>query len=107
LPFVRSLTKQSCFRALEQRREKRIPDDVEFVCVVGNGLIYGDGVVSTRSQWPEDLQGLGVPVVVLDTEHWEALRGVRTVEVIAQLVRQSQPRWSATAVAAMRQKLWR
>jgi len=104
--FLQSLTKQSRYRTLQERRGKGIPAGVEFVCVVGNGLIYGDGVSSTRSQWPEDLQAQGVPAVILSTEHWEALRGERSALTIARLVRDSQPRWDAARVAAMRKHLW-
>jgi pimeloyl-ACP methyl ester carboxylesterase len=106
-PFVQSLTKQARNRALQERRDKTIPQGVEFVCVVGDGLIFGDGVVSIRSQWPDDLQAQGVPAVPLRTEHWEALRDSRAAQVIARLVREGQPRWNAAQVATMRQRLWR
>jgi len=105
-PFLQSLTKQARLRALQERRGKKIPEQVEFVCVVGDGLIFGDGVVSTRSQWPEDLQAQGVPAVPLRTEHWEAVRGAQAAQVIANLVRDKLPRWDAVQVAAMRQRLW-
>jgi hypothetical protein len=106
-PFVQSLSKQARAHELEGRRDKRIPDDIEFVCVVGNGLVYSDGVVSTRSQWPEDLQIQGVPAVPLGTEHWEALHGQRAAQVIARLVRDPQPRWDPAMVSSMRHWLWR
>jgi hypothetical protein len=106
-PFVWSLSKPSRARALQERQGKKIPDGVEFICVVGNGLGSGDGVVSTRSQWPEDLQAQGVPAVPLETEHWKALSAPRTAQVLARLVRESQPRWDAAQVAAMRRWLWR
>jgi len=105
-PFIQSLTRQARFRALAERQGKKIPDAVEFVCVVGDGLFFGDGVVSTGSQWPEDLQSQGVPAVLLRTEHWEALRGAHAAQVIARLVRERQPRWNASQVAALRQRLW-
>jgi hypothetical protein len=106
-PFLQSLTSQSRSRALVERQGKRIPDNVEFICVVGNGLVYGDGVVSNRSQWPEDLQAQGISAVPLGTEHWEALRSERAAQVIARLVREHQFRWNAAQVAAMHQRLWR
>jgi pimeloyl-ACP methyl ester carboxylesterase len=104
--FLQSLTQRARSRTLQERRNKLIPPDVEFVCVVGNGLVVGDGVVSTRSQWSEDLQAQGVPAVVLSTEHWEALRDDRSAQTVARLVRESQPRWDAARVAAMRKRLW-
>jgi pimeloyl-ACP methyl ester carboxylesterase len=105
-PFVQSLTRQARSRALQERRDKTIPPAVDFVCIVGDGLLFGDGVVSIRSQWPEDLQTQGVPAVPLRTEHWEALRDTRAAQVIAGLAKERQPRWNASQVAAMRQRLW-
>jgi pimeloyl-ACP methyl ester carboxylesterase len=105
-PFVVSLTSQSRVQFLEDRRDRRIPPNVEFVCVVGNGLIYSDGLVSTRSQWPADLQAQGVPAVPFSVEHWHALASEKSARLIAQLVSEPQPRWGATEVAAMRKRLW-
>jgi hypothetical protein len=105
-PFLQSLSKQARARVLEERQDKKIPKGVEFVCVVGNGLSIGDGVVSTRSQWPEDLQAQGVPAVLVETEHWKAVWAERTAQVLARLVRDSQPRWDAAQVAAARKRLW-
>jgi pimeloyl-ACP methyl ester carboxylesterase len=104
-PFVQSLTKEARSRAMEERQGKRIPDGVDFVCVVGNGLGKGDGVVSTRSQWPEDLQAQGVPAFGLDTEHWKAMQTEKGAQLIAQLVRERQPRWAPAQVAAARKRL--
>ena len=104
--FLQSMSIQARARALQERQAKKIPADVEFLCVVGTGLILGDGIVSNRSQWPEDLQVQGVPAVILETEHWEALRGERAAQLIARLVRQSQPRWDTAQVAAMKRRLW-
>jgi hypothetical protein len=104
--FLQSLTQPARLHTLQDRSNKRIPDCVEFVTVVGNGLIYGDGVVSTRSQWPDDLQSQGVPAVVLSVEHWDAVRSERSAPAIARLVRESQPRWDPVKVAAMRKRLW-
>jgi pimeloyl-ACP methyl ester carboxylesterase len=104
--FLQSLTQPARLRTLQERSNKRIPDGVEFVTVVANGLVYGDGVVSTRSQWPEDLQAQGIPAVVLSAEHWDAVRSERSAPAIARLVRDSQPRWDAARVAAMRKRLW-
>jgi pimeloyl-ACP methyl ester carboxylesterase len=105
-PFLQSLTANARSQALTQRRDKRIPADLQFVCVVGNGLITGDGVVSTRSQWTEDLQTQGIPASIIDTEHWKAVAGDREAQIIARLVRDNQPRWDAGQVSAMRRRLW-
>ncbi len=105
-PFVLSLSKQARLQMMRTRLGKRIPDHVQFVCVVGAGLVYGDGIVSTRSQWPDDLQWQGIPAVVLDAEHWDAVTGKRGTRLLVQLVREEQPRWGSLEVSAMRKRLW-
>ena len=50
----------------EARRDRRIPEGVQFACVVGTGTRGGDGLVARESQWPEDLQRQGIPAVALD-----------------------------------------
>jgi pimeloyl-ACP methyl ester carboxylesterase len=103
--FLQSLTKQARAQALRQRLDRRIPEGVQFVCVVGTGMVAGDGVVSARSQWPEDLQRQGVPAFRLFAEHWEILNTERAARLIARLVRDGQPRWGPAQVAAMRKRL--
>jgi pimeloyl-ACP methyl ester carboxylesterase len=105
-PFVQSLSKQARVQALRDRVGKRIPDNVEFVCVIGTGLVFGDGIVSTRSQWPDDLQMQGIPAVQLDAEHWDAVTGKRGARLIARLAHEDQPRWGAAEVAGLRKRLW-
>jgi pimeloyl-ACP methyl ester carboxylesterase len=105
-PFLRSLTGQWRTRSQLARQERRVPDAVQFVCVVGAGLGLGDGIVSTRSQWPEDLQRQGIPAVVLGTEHLKVMRGEREAQVITHTACSEQPRWDVRQVSAMRQRLW-
>ena len=104
-PFLESLTARARSLSLAQRAGKRIPSDVQFVCVVGNGLINSDGVVATHSQWPADLQSQGVPALVVDTDHWKAVTGERQVLLVARLVRDNQPRWDTAQVALFRKRL--
>jgi pimeloyl-ACP methyl ester carboxylesterase len=104
--FLRSLTREARTRWLLQRWDTPVPAGVQFVCVVGTGLLSGDGIVSTHSQWPEDLQRQGVPAVVLPTEHWEAMSSERGARLIAALVRERQARWGPAQVTAMRKQLW-
>jgi pimeloyl-ACP methyl ester carboxylesterase len=105
IAFLTSLTHAARARALQDRRDKRIPRGVEFVCVVGSWRLGGDGVVSCRSQWSADLQAQGVPAYALRTSHWEAMRSARAAELIGVLVREKQNRWDAATVAAVRKKL--
>jgi pimeloyl-ACP methyl ester carboxylesterase len=105
-PFLESLTKRARTQCLRDRQDKRIPAGTEFVCVLGTGFGAGDGLVSTRSQWTEDLQEQGIPAVRLRTEHLAAVRGAEGARLIAALVRERQPRWDSARVAAMRKRLW-
>jgi pimeloyl-ACP methyl ester carboxylesterase len=104
-PFLESLTKEERRRELKSRLDVIIPDNVEFVCVVGTGVWVGDGIVSSRSQWTPDLQAQGIPAVTVPTDHLSAVRSSVGDETIADLVRTSQPRWSQARVAAARKAI--
>ncbi len=104
--FLRSLTKEWRRMALEWRKERRIPEDVQFVCVVGVGAQSGDGMVSREAQWPEDLQRQGIPAVKLDVTHATAMRGPKAVEAIGKLVVRDVKRWQREQVRAARQSLF-
>jgi hypothetical protein len=104
--FVQSLTQKERQRWLDERQEITLPSEVQFVCVVGTGSGYGDGIVSLRSQWPEDLQRQGVPAVLLRAWHRKAVRKEDGAQLIAEAARMDQPRWDAGRVRQMRERLW-
>jgi pimeloyl-ACP methyl ester carboxylesterase len=129
-PFLQSLSKKGRRDALARRTGKTIPDSVEFACVVGqaelpervtlsiNGgdadefditlsirLPRGDGIVSLASQWPEDLQSQGIPMVSLRTTHFTVTQSKAAAERVAELVRERQPRWNASQIAEGRRNL--
>lgn len=106
LGFLGSLTKEERRRALGARMGKLIPQGVEFVCVVGTGTVVGDGLVAARSQWTEDLQRQGVPAFGINASHWTVLRGKKGVELVANLVRESQHRWEPATIEAARRQLF-
>jgi hypothetical protein len=101
-PFQRSLTKEERGAALRARLAVTIPEGVEFVCVVGTVALTGDGVVSCRSQWSEDLQAQGVPAVGWAVDHLSVVRSPQHAERLADLVRLPQRRWTQAEVAAGR-----
>jgi pimeloyl-ACP methyl ester carboxylesterase len=103
--FTRSLTKAERERVLESRADRRIPSDVEFVCIVGNVEIYGDGLVACSCQWPPDLQSQGVPAQLVASFHPLAVRSATGVAEIIQAVRDRAPRWTAAEVAQARKRL--
>jgi hypothetical protein len=127
--FLHSLSKEGRERCLAERVGRTVPASVEFVCLVGDldvavnvtasvefgegqvvslavsGSGRGDGLVSTRSQWPADLQEQGVPAVPLAVSHFRAVRSQAGAQAVARLVREKQPRWSAAQVAEARRRL--
>jgi pimeloyl-ACP methyl ester carboxylesterase len=103
--FLHSLTKKERLVWNELRDDKRIPGNVDFLCVVGATGLHGDGMVSCKSQWSPDLQKQGIPAVRLTTTHLTVLRAPKTVDKVAELVREDHPRWSAEKVQAMRKSI--
>jgi hypothetical protein len=104
-PFLHSLTKEDRRSELKSRLDVEIPADVEFVCIVGTGVITGDGVVAAKSQWTPDLQAQGIPATTVATDHLSAVRTSAGAEKIAEVIRLSQPRWTAAQVAEGRKKI--
>ena len=105
--FIRSLSKESRQAVMQARADLTIPDHVEFVCVVGSFGRGGDGLVRHDCQWPADLQRQGIPVVPLSVGHVTAMWSRPVAQAIVQLVRSSQPRWTAAQVAAARMRILR
>jgi pimeloyl-ACP methyl ester carboxylesterase len=103
--FLASLTHSARERLLKERKEKRIPNAVQFACVIASVHLGGDGVVSCKSQWSEDLQTQGIPAVSLHATHWDAVRSAKGAELLGRLVQESQKRWDERTVREARKKL--
>jgi len=100
--FIKSL-------APEPRREickacpSPIPKSVEFCTVVCQyGRFKGDSMVDFASQWPEDLQKLGIPAVLVPVSHNNAIKDPVAVKEIAALARGTITRWTDDEVAQAR-----
>ena len=93
-PFLHSLKKDERAKVSLRRQDKKIPDNVQFLCVVGSTGNLGDGLVSVASQWPEDLQAQGIPAVRLNTTHFTVVRSAHNAARIAGLAIQYHPRWT-------------
>ena len=104
-PFLVSLTKEARQAAMRERAEKRIPANVEFVCVVGTLVPAGDGFVRADCQWTRDLQQQGIPAVLLHTSHVTAMRSKAVAARLADLIREPQPRWSPAEVETARVRI--
>lgn len=119
--FLTSLTKPSREELLAERSEKRIPDHVQFVCLIGHqecrfdvdlscryfsfrpsADIRGDWIVSSGNQWTSDLQEQGVPVFAVKSCHLWVVQQERGIQEIRRLVRDDQPRWTPARVKTAR-----
>lgn len=119
--FLSSLTEAAREAFLTNRTKCRVPEQTEFVCLVGDlgpyrlaGSVpvwpsykvafctqanpYGDGLVSAESQWPSDLRRQGIPMVKVNADHCEMMYCESAVDAIVKLVQTKQRRWSAAEV---------
>lgn len=96
--FVRSLTKESRQDVLTARKDKRIPNGVEFLCVVGTSSGDGDGIVARECQWTPDLREQGVPAVAVPLNHLQAMRSTQGVNAIAAALQKKHQRWDKEEV---------
>jgi pimeloyl-ACP methyl ester carboxylesterase len=101
-PFLQSLTKPWRQTISQERSGRRIPPRVQFLCVMGTVGPLGDGLVSCRSQWPEELQNQGIPVVRLATTHFVVMHSKKTAVQLADLIQRDYPRWGPREVQAAR-----
>ena len=119
--FLTSLTKSNREQMLAERSEKRIPEHVQFVCLVGHqecrfdfdlscryfsfrpsADVRGDWIVTSCNQWTRDLQEQGIPVVPVKACHLWVVQQERGIKEIHRLVREEQPRWTPARVNAAR-----
>jgi hypothetical protein len=104
--FLSGLTREARTTALQERSDRCVPEGVEFVCVVGQlGRTKGDGLVTGTSQWTEELQEQGVPVVTVPAVHMTVMMTNAATEAIVELVKNPQPRWKPAEVEAARKRL--
>lgn len=103
--FLASLTRTGRQDAAKARVGRVVPANVEMVCIVGTFVAAGDGIVRADSQWPPDLQAQGVRAVAVGSSHHTAPFSKSVAKVVAELVREPQPRWDAAETAAARAKL--
>jgi pimeloyl-ACP methyl ester carboxylesterase len=105
-PFVQSLAPDARNEAAKASKNP-LGKDVPFACVVCKlKLVETDGLVSTRSQWPDDLQKAGVPVVHSSVNHFLVMQNPAAAKAIAELAREKLVRWSPDEVEQARKVLF-
>lgn len=101
-PFVRSLTPEARIAAMKMNTHP-LGQQVEFACVVCKlKRVESDGLVFIRSQWPDDLQRLGVPAVLATVSHVDAMHHAETTKIIAKVAREKLARWAPAEVEKAR-----
>lgn len=106
VPFIHSLSPEArevCAKA----RDSKLPADLEFgvvMCKVNRR--DDDTVVALKSQWPDDLQKQGVPVVMATCNHFEAMTCEPLAREVAKLVNGRIVRWDDDNVAKARRVLF-
>ncbi|MBI2809179.1 MAG: hypothetical protein HYX68_29710 [Planctomycetes bacterium] len=105
--FLQCLSIEHRRRCLELRSFKRVPDKVEFVCVVARSkkTAEGDGVVKCDAQWTADLRQQGIPAVPVVASHLLIVRDKKLAEQLAPLVCERQPRWSLERVEKAKKQI--
>jgi pimeloyl-ACP methyl ester carboxylesterase len=97
-PFVQSLSPEARAKSMKAN-PKPLDKDVQFACILCKlKLVESDGLVPTRSQWPAEVQRLGVPVLLAHSSHFDVMKDTDTTKRIAELVREKIKRWSPEEV---------
>jgi pimeloyl-ACP methyl ester carboxylesterase len=104
-PFVQSLAPEA--RAAKANKNA-LGKDVPFACVVCKPLkrVETDGLVATHSQWPDDLQKCGVPIVQSSASHFLVMYNPTAVKAIAELAREKLVRWAPEEIEQARKVLF-
>src|SRR5262245_7646701 len=104
--FLDCLTEDGRQRCLKTRSAKHVPDAVQFVCIVcRRDHLDTDSVVPCAAQWTVDLQEQCIPATLLNELHREAPWSAAAARLIAELVRQEQPRWDKERVDRGRKEI--
>jgi pimeloyl-ACP methyl ester carboxylesterase len=103
--FMDCLTPDSREKSLKARAAKKIPGQVQFLCVVAKGDGTTDGVVPCLSQWTADLRQQGVPAVGVPGTH-HVMRNAKMSATLCDLFCAPQPRWSPERVEQARKEIF-
>jgi pimeloyl-ACP methyl ester carboxylesterase len=105
-PFVQSLA-PNVRMAAKIAGDAKPNESIEMACVVCKlRRLDSDGLVNIASQWPEDCRSRGVPAVVIQISHWEAMLSPAGAKVIGELAREKLARWNRDEVEQARRALF-
>ena len=102
-PFIQSLSTE----AYRTRTACPVNEKIEMACVVCKFKRFdGDGLVKLGSQWPQACRECGVPAVLVEVNHWEAMHSSASAKAIAELAREKLTRWIADEVEQAKKVLF-
>jgi hypothetical protein len=106
-PFLECLTKEHREKCLALRADKKIPEAVQFVCVVARTgkTATTDGVVPCACQWTPDLHKQGIGAIFVIGTHREVVREPKLIETVASLVREKQERWTPQRIETVKKEI--
>jgi hypothetical protein len=98
--FLECLTADHRKKCLEMRADKKIPDKVQFVCVIARTEkgADSDGVVPCNCQWTPDLHKQGIPAIGVFGAHRDIVRDAKLAGTLSNLVCEKQERWTPERV---------
>jgi pimeloyl-ACP methyl ester carboxylesterase len=105
--FLDCLTPEGRQKCLKERAAKKVPESVQFVCILSNAAVDSDGLVRCDCQWTADLQMQCVPVMPIKVVHNMVPRLPKGVEAMAEAVRLDQPRWKPERVREVKKELFK
>ncbi len=106
LPFIRSLS-PGCRKEQCEKCGRPIPESIEICCVVCKlPRLATDTIVPTESQWPDLAQRQGIPAVLMEINHFDAVRSARGAEKVAELAKGKLTRWTPDEVEQARKALF-
>jgi hypothetical protein len=105
--FMECLTIDHRKKCMESRAEKKIPESVQFVCIVVKEKNKDtDGVVPCLNQWTTDLQKQGIPALCVIGGHREVVRDPKLIDAISAALREPQERWPAPRIEKARKEIF-
>jgi pimeloyl-ACP methyl ester carboxylesterase len=84
---------------LHRDAENKISDKLQFCCVVCKLPRFNhDTTVGVDSQWPIDLQKIGIPATLVECNHFDAMKCDKGVRTIVELAKGKLTRWTPEQV---------
>ncbi len=106
-PFLDCLSTDHRKKCMEQRAGKKIPDGVQFICLIAKEKNKDtDGVVPCASQWTADLHKQGIPAVCVVGGHRDVLRDAKLAVTVAELVNGNHERWPAERIEKVKKEIF-